>query len=343
VTIKQYPSQYIEFGNAGNVFVNGYYARVKPDDGYSESKLAYGDVVNSFATDGTYYRSYGISTSNYTESILGFSVTPHYWDTNWINTGLDDDDYEKYGCTPSGYEHVRPNIDIDEGISLKKMVKVHLTAFSSTDYTFTINSGTKVKYIIGNPRQEKTVFSALTDASDNYYSEGNNELRSYTINGGHGRVSSYCYRYVQSWKDVVGDIKIGGETTDYDPIIAPVFMMQSGYGMAHKAFSNYYKARKRCATYQEAGYPAGRWRLPTLAEIAFMVRLQNEGAIDGLFTKANYWTSSGGVITADETMEYKENQIGSGTEAYVRCVYDLWYYGDTPEKPTHQFYAKPNL
>jgi hypothetical protein len=350
VTIKQYPSQYIEFGNAGNVFVNGYYARVKPDDGYSASDLPYGDVVNSFATDGTYYRSYGISTANFTkasktETLFGtITIRAHYWSTSLIDTGLDDDDYDTYGCTPSGYEHVRADINTADGISLKKTVKVHLTAFSSTDHTFKINSDTKEEsYIIGNPRQEKKVFTALADARNNYNSEGNNELRSYTIDGGHGNNTSYCYRYVESWNDVVGDIKIGGETTYYDPIIAPVFMMQSGYGMAHKAFSNYYKARKRCATYQEAGYPAGRWRLPTLAEIAFMVRLQNEGAIDGLFTKADYWTSSGGVIKADETMEYKENQIGSDTEAYVRCVYDLWYYGDTPEKPTHQFYAKPNL
>jgi hypothetical protein len=344
VTIKQYPSQYIEFGNAGNVFVNGYYARVQPDDGYSASDLPAGSELNEKINQG-YYMSLGISTEWYYGS--------YYQSGTLTDSYIDKPDYSTAGCVASGYEHVRGDINESEGVTLTQTVNVNVTSFSQSDYSFTITSNSEKKsipYVIGDPRTLGE-FTSIVHSSVvlNTVNEGNNELLEHleycnTENTRIGLIKyTYYYRYIKAWGDDAKKIKIGGETTDYDPIIAPVFKMQSGYGMAHYAFSDYYKARKRCATYQEAGYPAGRWRLPTLAEIAFMVRLQNEGAIDGLFTKANYWTSSGGVITADETMEYKENQIGSGTEAYVRCVYDLWYYGDTPEKPTHQFYAKPNL
>ena len=37
------------------------------------------------------------------------------------------------------------------------------------------------------------------------------------------------------------------------------------------------QAEKRCAAYQENGYPAGRWRVPTEAEIWFMANRSNAG------------------------------------------------------------------
>jgi hypothetical protein len=106
-------------------------------------------------------------------------------------------------------------------------------------------------------------------------------------------------------------------------------------------------AQKRCATYQEAGYPAGRWRLPTLAEIAFIVKLQNEKVINKFFNDKGtygYWTSSGGCVKPSETsMTYTANasEISWGV-----CVYDLWYWQDGDPVthqtlPTHQYHIKP--
>jgi hypothetical protein len=159
-------------------------------------------------------------------------------------------------------------------------------------------------------------------------------------------------RYVQSWGEDAQKIKVGGYDTEYDDIIAPLFKIQSTYGAA--VWEAYFDvAQKRCATYQEAGYPAGRWRLPTLAEIAFIVKLQNENVIEDMFNKnsTGYWTSSGGKIVADETMTYTSKYGGYGdtsSKCYVRCVYDLWYWQDGDNDahqtlPTHQYHPKPTF
>jgi hypothetical protein len=111
-------------------------------------------------------------------------------------------------------------------------------------------------------------------------------------------------------------------------------------------------ARKRCATYQEAGFPAGRWRLPTLAEVSFVIYLQKMGVVQQLFISGSgaYWTSSGGAIQntnglADNIMgKYWKNYKDKNKAIYVRCVYDTWYWGDTPvDGATDVYTPKPTL
>jgi hypothetical protein len=131
-----------------------------------------------------------------------------------------------------------------------------------------------------------------------------------------------------------------------------MFKIQSSYGTA-KSKVYFDVAQKRCATYQEAGYPAGRWRLPTLAEIAYIVRLQNEGVIEKMFNSGNpgYWTSSGGIIVANSNMTYTANYKntssgggggnGGSPGGFVRCVYDTWYWGNKQTLPTHQYHPMP--
>jgi len=137
-------------------------------------------------------------------------------------------------------------------------------------------------------------------------------------------------------------------------VIAPRFMFPSGRIGANRTNGSYgYRdgtwrsAAMRCAAYQEDGYPAGRWRLPTEAEVAFVRELQQKGYITGLFTDNNrYWTASGtyytgvensvGTVTnPDDERDSASNATfnnGSGRyrNASVRCVYDLWYWGDEP-------------
>jgi hypothetical protein len=56
----------------------------------------------------------------------------------------------------------------------------------------------------------------------------------------------------------------------------------------------YQHAKERCAAYQENGYPAGRWRLPTVAEIDFLIKMSEKNRIPSLFgptrTQA-YWAA----------------------------------------------------
>lgn len=109
-------------------------------------------------------------------------------------------------------------------------------------------------------------------------------------------------------------------------MLSPQFMIASSYGVTNPVSKN--DARRRCASYQEDGYPAGRWRLPTQAEIEYIVSLSAWDIIPTLFgsedgTEATYWSANGAV-------KVKGNSVSSGTmtEGPVRCVYDTWYWTD---------------
>ena len=115
-------------------------------------------------------------------------------------------------------------------------------------------------------------------------------------------------------------------------VIAPRFMFPAGRLGSNRANNDvntggsWRAAAEHCAAYQEGGYPAGRWRLPTEAEVAFCRQLQQYEYIEGLFYDANpYWTASG---------TYFQNGAvhtpGNNDRASVRCVYDLWYWGEEP-------------
>ena len=114
-------------------------------------------------------------------------------------------------------------------------------------------------------------------------------------------------------------IRVTGTSSEVSNMIAPSFKMASSYG---KTISiSYDNAQKRCATYQESRYPAGRWRIPTRAEISFILELQTQsGVVEELYaTDGKYWTAD------------KKNYKNTNEDSYVRCVYDVWYWGENPE------------
>ena len=136
-----------------------------------------------------------------------------------------------------------------------------------------------------------------------------------------------------AWDNVTGAIKTGSNSND---AIAPEFLICSGWGRTQGANAqNFTTFERRCATYQEAGYPAGRWRIPTEAEVAYIYRLQALGVIPRLFQESNsaYWASSGRAVnsyTANTlTANFTNNpNVGGAGRAGVRCVYDVWYWGE---------------
>ncbi len=113
--------------------------------------------------------------------------------------------------------------------------------------------------------------------------------------------------------------------------IAPAFKIASSYGMCvlfqnrDIGGPNYENAIKRCASYQENGYPAGRWRVPTEAEIDFCVSLSEYGKIPSLFG-GQYFASSGRYY--DTTSSSFKDPSGADDRHVVRCVYDIWYWGE---------------
>lgn len=146
-------------------------------------------------------------------------------------------------------------------------------------------------------------------------------------------------------EDFITAAAVGGGTktlSNYYPtdpaksptFIAPKLRISSAFGRrgSNNAGSNdnddyrynYASAWNRCAAYQEDGYPAGRWRLPTEAEIDYINRLSQRDFIPSLFYGSTpYWTATPGVAVN-----------GSGTQnvksASTRCVYDDWYWGSDP-------------
>ena len=112
--------------------------------------------------------------------------------------------------------------------------------------------------------------------------------------------------------------------TDEDKmnIIAPSFIISSSWAITDpingKDSGRFNGAIRRRASYQENGYPAGRWRLPTRAEIEFVMSLSDKDYIPVLFA-GRYYTGDGNYYTSEGY---------NGTSIGVRCVYDLWFWGD---------------
>ena len=127
-------------------------------------------------------------------------------------------------------------------------------------------------------------------------------------------------------------------TVRYDytkTMISPEFMVASSYGRCPSSMSELDDAEKRCATYQEDGYPAGRWRLATIAEIRYIVQLSGWGIIPSLFSEGiGYWSAHGCIqVNNNGTVsDYTGNQT-----RVVRCVYDTWYWGTEHEAASRKF------
>ncbi len=108
-------------------------------------------------------------------------------------------------------------------------------------------------------------------------------------------------------------------------MIAPSFRIASSYGAV--ATISYSDAKKRCAGYQEDGYPAGRWRVPTKAEIEYMAMLADDGKIPILLSLDSYYWASNKTAYSPEGNNHT-------SVSNVRCVYDEWYWKDKCSKTT---------
>ena len=110
---------------------------------------------------------------------------------------------------------------------------------------------------------------------------------------------------------------------DVKGIVSPGFIIASSYGKTTSM--QFDRAKQRCASYQENGYPAGRWRIPSPGEINFLVELSNNGFIPSLFD-GEYWAANGQYYNSADSQFHD----GQGQSQAVRCVYDVWYWGEQP-------------
>ena len=155
------------------------------------------------------------------------------------------------------------------------MIVVSISSFGENSNTYTVSGtgGGTYPYVIADPRTDVISSSVFWDYNTNYTGTGANTT--------------------SAWPST--NIKVGSMETRSPNVapgrnyIAPKFMISSTWGrnpgMGNDGIT-FEMAQRRCATYQEAGYPAGRWRLPTEAEAAFITVLQHNNFISTMFNNS---------------------------------------------------------
>lgn len=254
--------------------------------------------VNGFSNVSGAYNYYGA----FTQQVNNQGIC--YGDTRGLRTGL----------------NKNPNMYI-----------INITSLSE-DITFTVkDEATEAEetynYVIGDPRSK-----FCTNQFNTNYRIGTGWSNQNTGPSNQGAAQApYCR---------VSDALYGGpqrrltyyyitlEDGTVKNMIAPRIRVASSWGVTGGI--DRVCARYRCALYQENAYPAGRWRIPTLAEFCYINKLSNENKIPHLYTPdAYYWTSEGVYKgTSDGQILRRANQ---NTTRYVRAVYDEWYWSEYPQ------------
>ena len=233
-----------------------------------------------------------------------------------------------------------PGVSGSWGAKDSYMYTVTVSSFKEGD-TFLAPDGNRYSYIIGDPRSR--VSDLELDDDDSYNIAANWVTSNAIATDANGNII----------KDANGNITYNNRTLQYYyptetegnafQIVSPKFKIvsfhSSGWGnITSKA------AEMRCATFQEDGYPAGRWRLPTAAEIMFVVDLQNEEAISDIFysSSSQYYCATELNQTTRYKVRFTNNTASwtSGTTGSVRCVYDEWYWGAEREAKANPNYRE---
>ena len=192
-------------------------------------------------------------------------------------------------------------------------------------YIISVTSLVTDEYIIGDPRT--AAVDNLTWNNNSARLATNKPTMKYS-----GDTNNRSLKYYHPTED-------GSRT---ERMISPRFMIASSYGVTSDVSKE--NAERRCATYQEDGYPAGRWRVPTQAEVEYLVGLSAKGVIPILFgyvstsdsygDDVSYWSASNAVVVNSEAGAVWL-PTGSVTSASVRCVYDVWYWQDKCNRSTY--------
>ena len=337
VTIFQHPAIELKRAAAGDMFVNGHFARVK------DARNANGDVFGQTWTpegaDGTYYHSYRqrqyygnwYDDSQYISAYTGWEN--YYWGGNYQSN--------RYGYVTNagtgGYGSVQGAIYGGSSTVSEDYftTDITVTAFSETNNKYTIAGEGEVPYKIGDPRVEAS--SVYNNFSLNgYLSAMDNNNRNQVLG---------------DWSHP-GDILICSQAESDRNIIAPRILISSGLTelLVGEIPDEFIDFVKRGATFQEAGYPAGRWRLPTEGEVAFIAARQFDGTIPDIFNRdVPYYCASGRWViipSEGETLTFGTDvdQViypwgGTGYRISqlldAKFVYDLWYWGDQPANTTY--------
>ncbi|MBR4844625.1 MAG: hypothetical protein IKV06_06910 [Alistipes sp.] len=200
----------------------------------------------------------------------------------------------------------------------------HIISVSSftIDSKFDINKDS-YSYCIGDPRVRSPYLLDVPNANTTTpNTNANGWMKAVGVDG---KARELTYYYPTSTKVDEGAFQV----------IAPKFRISSKLaGYSHCSIDDLAPAI-RCASYQEDGFPAGRWRLPTTAEVQFVIMLQNNKKIQELFVgESNYCSATHTINNNNNTIQIWDGiQKGTNNKSTVsvRCVYDEWYWGSKRE------------
>lgn len=120
------------------------------------------------------------------------------------------------------------------------------------------------------------------------------------------------------------------EYTDNNPE-----MYNSSIKMARSALD-------RCATYGEAGYPPGTWRLPTLAELRLIDRMQDDpsSAVKDLLKGEKYWSAQkyAFYLFTTRTDEKQDPYDNEGVQICNNPMYQIVNLSSSYRNITHLYY-----
>ena len=200
-------------------------------------------------------------------------------------------------------------------------------------YVFTVTTTEGTNYVIGDPRDTEEYTYDAGDARWSsspaiYNGNANRELNYYY--GTHIANARYTDATNQTGAIYANDAAAEAAEPTIN-MIAPKFRLASGYSVLYTNTTSMTmeNLKKRCASYQEDGYPAGRWRMPTRAEFQFIMTQVNKDNLPELYYSGNsYWCAHGiGTPQDDGSIVMSYRGYATVNNGYsVRCVYDEWYW-----------------
>lgn len=175
-------------------------------------------------------------------------------------------------------------------------------------------------FVIGDPRQAE---SDLLRPANNFYKNAHYVTRN--SDGGYTEASGT--RTLEHYYPT--------ESSDRTVnMVAPIYRISTKLSGIEEGGITFERARQRCASFQENGFPAGRWRLPTKGEVKFISQLSSNGYFEWQFG-GNYWSANGALNVNKETGVIVDSDP---KVALLRCVYDVWYWGDEQVDNVARFY-----
>lgn len=325
VTIKQHPAIEVRSLATDNVFVNGHFARA------TEGVHVNGSTQKIGVPYVLKYSQEAGQTRYHSDDARFPGAGSSYNDQNayWYNPG------SSYSGSESNCPQIISNIsrgrygwiEGDPNRDVPYMIEITVSAFNEDNSTYTIiDNGVPQApkgYIVGDPRVRGG--SRFSDLAKYMYKPS-------TLRNDDGTTTTGDAEF-RDWEEPT-KIKIASTSLANGATIAPRFIISSFYNAMPNSLT-FENALKRAATYQEAGYPAGRWRLPTESEIMFIVSRQQENIIPPVFgATSTYWCADGRRVTLLSSGGVKfDTPSSSSVVAVNRFIYDTWYWGDEPMDP----------